>query len=196
MRWLGCCSIPPSADSSVSTSGHLPGSWVSVWSHSCRDLANLCLAALASGGVETHPGPIQRHTCTPECNMINCVHYPYTNRPHTASSQTDHTRKHMLVHFEMWPPPPLLKCLGHQSRPLCQGTGNRDASNPLAIGRSFITAEGRRKRGEGEREREGEEGGKEKGVGVTDRGNSADKWPPKFSINQQLICCPFKANTT
>lgn len=91
---------------------------------------------------------------------------------------------------------PPMKCLGHPSGPLCQGTGNRDDSNPSAIGRPFITAEGRRTRGKRERERRKEERGGEKRVGVTDRGNGADKWPQKFSINQQLICCPFKANTT
>lgn len=47
-----------------------------------------------------------------------------------------------------------------------------------------------------EREEEEREGKKEEVGGVTDRGNGADKWPQKFSINQQLICCPFKANTT
>lgn len=41
-----------------------------------------------------------------------------------------------------------------------------------------------------------EGGGGAEGEGVTDEGNGADKWPQKFSINQQLICCPFKANTT
>ena len=45
-------------------------------------------------------------------------------------------------------------------------------------------------------EREGRIGGGgrggRKGAGVTDRGNGADKWPQKFSINQALICWPYK----
>lgn len=47
-----------------------------------------------------------------------------------------------------------------------------------------------------ERKRLGRFVGGREGGGDTDRGNGADKWPPKFGINQQLICCPVKANTT
>lgn len=189
MHWLGLCSIPLSADSSVSTSTCLPGSRVSVWSHRCQDLANLCRTESASKRVGAHPWPIQTHIPTqqkPAPNHSN-IRDKLCTRTLSVHIQTTHTfswthtpQNHTLVHSEMWPTPtPLLKCLGHQSGPLCQGTGNRDDSNPLAIGRSFITTEGKRTRGEAERDR-GEGGRKKMGGGCHRQGQRCRQMAPKI----------------
>lgn len=188
MHWLGLCSIPLSADSSVSTSTCLPGSRVSVWSHRCQDLANLCRTESASKRVGAHPWPSQTHVPTQQEPAPNHSYKRDTLPVHIQTthnfSWTHTPQTHTLVHSEVWPPPrPSLKCLGHQSGPLCQGTGKRDDSNPLAIGRSFITTEGKRTRGEAERDG-GEGRGREKKNGgrVSQTGATVQTNGPKNSV--------------
>lgn len=173
MGWLGLRSIPVGADSSVSTSTHLTGSRVSVRSQHCWDLANLCHTESMSRRLGAWPCPIEthRHTCMHSsimtynhgnkhnrvCKLTLSVHVQYI--PHTTWSQTN-INSHQSI-LEIWHPPPTSKFLGHQSRPLCQGTGSRDDSNPLAIDWSFITAEGKGNR------RSGRKRGRRRGVSKT-----------------------------